>query len=191
MSKIRYNSLAALFVVVFSTIFICAYAQDTTNTIGHVSIASPTAASLGKFGDVPVSYNTGIPNISIPIYTVQSGSLSLPIGLSYHAGGLKVQEGASWVGAGWALNAGGVITRTVIGGPDDRGVQATNICYDGHYSDYGYNNYLFISRPGYPGDAPDGYWADDLSFCQGYKDGEPDLYFFQFWSLFRKILFQR
>ena len=85
-------------------------AQDTTNTIGKVSIASPTAASLGKYGDFPVSYNTGLPQISIPIYTVKAGSLSLPISLSYHASGLKVQEQASWVGAGWALNAGGCRT---------------------------------------------------------------------------------
>src|SRR5580700_1992183 len=92
-------------------------AQDTTNTIGNVSIASPTAAALGKYGDIPVSYNTGIPNVSIPIYTVKAGSLSLPISLSYHASGLKVQEQASWVGAGWSLNAGGVITRTVVGAP--------------------------------------------------------------------------
>src|SRR5580704_2162967 len=89
--------------------------QDTTNTIGSVSIASPTAASLGKFGDIPVSYHTGIPNISIPIYTVQAGALKLPISLSYHASGLKVQENASWVGAGWSLNAGGAITRSVVG----------------------------------------------------------------------------
>ena len=94
-------------------------AQDTTNTIGNVSIASPTAASLGKYGDFPVSYNTGLPQISIPIYTVKAGSLSLPISLSYHASGLKVQEEASWVGAGWSLNAGGMITRTVVGAADD------------------------------------------------------------------------
>src|SRR5579863_7043768 len=97
-------------------------AQDTTNTIGNVSISSPTAASLGKYGDIPVSYNTGIPNISIPIYSVQAGSLKLPISLSYHASGLKVEEEAGWVGAGWALNAGGMITRTVIGAPDDQGL---------------------------------------------------------------------
>src|ERR1700759_3620789 len=87
-------------------------AQD--ETIGKVSIASPNAASLGKYGDIPVSYNTGIPDINIPIYTIKSSQLQLPISLSYHAGGIKVQEQASWVGAGWALNAGGVITRTVI-----------------------------------------------------------------------------
>ena len=73
---------------------------DTSNTIGRVTISSPTAASLGKFGDIPVSYHTGIPHIDIPIYTVESGSIKLPIGLSYHAAGLKVQDNAGWVGAG-------------------------------------------------------------------------------------------
>ena len=48
-----------------------AHAQDTLNTIGRVSIASPNAASLGKYIDIPVSYNTGIPQVRIPIYTAR------------------------------------------------------------------------------------------------------------------------
>jgi hypothetical protein len=189
MSKTKFFHSMALIAVLLSGFSIYVDAQDTSNTIGHVSIASPTAASLGKYGDFPVSYNTGLPNINIPIYTVKSGSLSLPISLSYHASGLKVQEGASWVGAGWALNAGGVITRTVVGGPDDRGIQATNICYAGHYSDSGYSRYGFIYRPGATGAAFDGYWPDDLTFCQGYKDAEPDLYFFNFGGYSGKFYF--
>ncbi|HVU85665.1 MAG TPA: hypothetical protein VHC50_12530, partial [Puia sp.] len=35
--------------------------QAAAKTIGSVSISSPTAASLGKFGDIPVNYFTGIP----------------------------------------------------------------------------------------------------------------------------------
>jgi YD repeat-containing protein len=167
-------------------------AQDTTNTIGNVSIASPTAASLGKYGDIPVSYNTGIPNISIPIYTIKAGSLSLPITLNYHASGLKVEEEASWVGAGWSLNAGGVITRTVIGAADDQGLQSANVCTNGYYSDYGYNSYLFVTNPygpGEPGTAFDGTWTDDLNFQWGIKDGEPDLYFFNFGGYSGKFYF--
>lgn len=80
---------------------------------------SANAASLGKYGDIPVSYHTGTPEISIPIYTVKQGSLSLPISLSYHSSGIRVSEVASWVGLGWSLNAGGVVTRTIHGGPDD------------------------------------------------------------------------
>src|SRR5205814_9364412 len=74
------------------------------NAYNEVSIASPTAASLGKYADIPVNYHTGIPDISIPIYSVKEGPLSLPISLSYHASGLKVMETAGWVGVGWSLN---------------------------------------------------------------------------------------
>jgi YD repeat-containing protein len=157
--------------------------------MGQVNIASPNAASLGKFGDIPVSYHTGIPSINIPIYTVKSGPLELPVGLSYHASGLKVQEQASWVGAGWALNAGGVITHSVIGVSDDRGFSSTNTL-KGHFSDYGYNSYLFGAGPSVctpvggngPLICPVGanYPPQDAFLQSGVFDGEPDLYFFNF-----------
>lgn len=162
------------------------FGQDKSNTIGKVTISSPNAAALGKYGDIPVGYHTGIPNISIPIYTIKSGNLQLPIGLSYHAGGLKVQEQASWVGAGWSLNAGGVITRTVIGAPDDRGLgYGGAYTTKGHFSDYGYNSYLFGAGPatcsGNLG-CPSGlsYPPQDSYLQSGIFDGEPDLYFFNF-----------
>ena len=81
--------------------------------------ASPTSASLGIYGSTPVGFYTGTPNISIPLFDITSGSISLPVNLSHHGGGIKVEEMASWVGLGWSLNAGGVITRTVRGIPDD------------------------------------------------------------------------
>ena len=176
-----------LFTIIYSSCLLNLSAQDTTNTIGNVSIASPTAASLGKYGDIPVSYNTGIPNISIPIYTVQSGSLKLPISLSYHAEGLKVEENASWVGAGWSLNAGGVITRTVIGAPDDRGNGSYSVCTNGHYSDYGFNSYLFFTGNG--GYYINGMTTDDGGFERGVKDGQPDLFFFNFGNYTGKFYF--
>ena len=82
---------------------------------------SPNAASLGKFVEQPVSLYNGTPEIVIPLYTVEVGNLKLPISLSYHAGGIKVSENASNIGLGWALNAGGVITRSVQGLNDERG----------------------------------------------------------------------
>ncbi len=62
---------------------------------------------------------TGTPDISIPLYEIGSGGLSIPVSLSYHAGGIKVDEYASWVGLGWSLAAGGVITRSLRGLPDE------------------------------------------------------------------------
>ncbi|MDR3714032.1 MAG: hypothetical protein P4L51_14525 [Puia sp.] len=172
--------LPVIFTLVFSGILSTATAQDTSNTIGQVSIASPTAASLGKFGDIPVNYHTGVPQIGIPIYTVQSGSLKLPIGLSYHASGIKVLEPAGWVGSGWALNAGGMITRTVVGAPDDRGNNPGTTITNGYYSDFGFESYL--NQTGYT-------TPDDVSFARGVKDGQPDLYFFNFGGYTGKFYF--
>jgi YD repeat-containing protein len=80
---------------------------------------SPNANAIMKYGDVPVTLSNGIPGINIPIYTVDENGLQLPISLSYHAGGIKVDEPASWVGLAWSLSAGGAITREVRGLPDD------------------------------------------------------------------------
>jgi hypothetical protein len=91
-----------------------------SNSLPKATPPSPNAAALGKYGDIPVTYSTGIPSISIPLIDLKGKSLSLPIGLSYHASGVKVDEVASNVGLGWALNAGGVITRTVMGLPDEQ-----------------------------------------------------------------------
>jgi len=78
----------------------------------------PDAAALGKFGEIPVSLYTGIPSISIPIYTVSVSGFQLPISLDYHAGGVRVDEISSTVGLGWALNAGGAVAVKINSGAD-------------------------------------------------------------------------
>jgi len=80
---------------------------------------SPSAAALGKFGNIPVSYYNGLPTIEIPLYSIEQNGLNVPIKLSYHAGGVKVSELSSWIGIGWALQAGGSIIRNERGLSDD------------------------------------------------------------------------
>ncbi len=111
---------------------------------------SPTAANLAKYGETPVTYYTGLPNVSIPIFNVQGHELSLPITLSYNYSGLQPTQQAGWVGLGWSLQAGGVITRTIgdkvedldIGENYDRET-ATNVGADEEYfyQSYEYANY--------------------------------------------------
>lgn len=84
---------------------------------------SPTAANLGKYGDVPVSYYTGLPNVSIPIFNVTGNELSLPITLTYNYSGFQPTQKASWVGLGWSLQAGGVITRSIGDKVDDHPIK--------------------------------------------------------------------
>lgn len=80
--------------------------------------ASPSAANLGIFGQVPVGNFTGTANVSVPFYTVNYKDLNVPIGVSYHAAGNKPGFFPGIVGLGWALNAGGSITRVVKGVAD-------------------------------------------------------------------------
>lgn len=73
---------------------------------------SPTAANLGLYAAIPVNYYTGVPDISIPLSAVKIKQVDLNINLSYHSNAIRQADEASWVGWGWSLNAGGVITRT-------------------------------------------------------------------------------
>ena len=83
-----------------------------------VTTPNPEVSSLVKYVLTPVSKYTGVVNTDIPLYSVQSGSVRVPISVGYHSGGIMVSEEASIVGLGWALNAGGMITRNIAGKDD-------------------------------------------------------------------------
>gem|GEM_PF-1268552 len=74
---------------------------------------SPEAAAMKEHVDVPVNMYAGIPQMSVPIHGIQGREITVPITLSYHANGIRVAEEASWVGLGWNLSAGGMITREI------------------------------------------------------------------------------
>ncbi len=98
------------------------------------SVPSPNAASLGVYGEIPVSQFTGVPEISIPLYEVKGNKINLPISLSYHAGGLHPEVHPSWVGNGWSLMVGGMISRKVNGIIDE--TQFTGYGKTGYYYNY-------------------------------------------------------
>ena len=87
------------------------------------SLPSPNVAALGLYGEIPVSKFTGMPDISVPIYEVPVGDFKLPFSLHYHAAGIRPDQHPGWVGMGWNLNTGGVVSRTVKGKPDDCNVK--------------------------------------------------------------------
>lgn len=105
-----------LFIAIFGLYYVNMKAQAPQ--LAKVTPPSPNAVALQKYGDIPVSPYTGIPDISIPVYTAKFRDITVPISLSYHASGIKVAEEASPVGLGWVLNAGGCISRNIINGDD-------------------------------------------------------------------------
>jgi hypothetical protein len=94
------------------------FQPNTWIQAGQIIPPSPQAASLGRYGNIPVNYYTGSPNIEIPLYTISGKYLNMPISLTYDANATQVGTLPSWTGLGWTLQTGGVITRTVIGNPD-------------------------------------------------------------------------
>lgn len=85
----------------------------------QVTPIEPTSTSLGKYGLFPICSSNGLIPINISLYEIKSGDLSQTIQLSYHGGGISVDEESSWVGLGWSLKYGGLITRAMYGFPDE------------------------------------------------------------------------
>lgn len=88
---------------------------------------SPNAAMFQKFQDYPINLNSGLTEITIPLYTLETRSLKVPITLKYHTGGVKPSDENSWVGLGWSLDCGGMISRSVKGRKDEGATQYPNV----------------------------------------------------------------
>lgn len=125
--------------------------------VPNVLPPSPDVASLEKFGNIPVSFSTGVPDISIPIWNISCANLKWPISLSYHAGGIRVDEIASSAGLGWSLVGSGVITRAVVGRPDEYETGEPN------YSTVNDNNWQYL-----------------YNVIDGLNDNELDVFSFNF-----------
>ncbi|WP_299117040.1 RHS repeat domain-containing protein [uncultured Winogradskyella sp.] len=154
--KTHFNTLMSIFMLTFS---MGLFAQELPN----IMPPSPEASSLGKFVVSPVSHYTGVPNISVPFYTIDLDGLKIPVSLSYHAKGVQVGEIASRVGLGWALNAGGAITRQTRDRRDDGsfGYLRSNK-YDDFFSNPSTRSQVF---------------SDATS---GHVDMDPDLFIFSY-----------
>lgn len=126
---------------------------------------SPNATGLEKYGTYQVNEFTGVPDISIPLYTIEAGGIKVPITLSYHASGIKISDAASWAGLGWSVSSGGQISRRTMGLPDD-GV-------------YGYLN-GHMRQPGtYNSTTMDGLQYMD-SVAMNKADTKPDIFSYDF-----------
>lgn len=173
-SKI-YFYLPCLFVGMILSSYHLVNAQTTTiNSALKIVAPSPTAAGLGNFGKVPVSYYTGTASVTVPLYSIKTTSNELDIDLQYSSSGFKPGDDASWAGLGWSLNAGGVITRAVRGNPDLRNGNKGYYCQVPLPPNNIYNNYNVYSST---------QSADITSFkemLRGWEDGEPDVYYYSF-----------
>ncbi|WP_158800306.1 hypothetical protein [Pedobacter sp. L105] len=139
---------------------------------------SPDAMAFAKYGIIPVSLYTGVPDISIDLGVVEGKEISVPISLSYHNNGLKSYEKASSVGLGWSLNGGGVITRIIRDKIDQ--LTPTQYKYDQNINNYSASENVNL-------DAVQDFMEGAMD--RGTYDTEPDIYVYNFGKYSGSFLF--
>lgn len=123
-NKMRLGQLplmGVMFCFLFFSVSVCG---QSTNTIPldvpQVVPVSPTVTAMEKYQSYPVSHCTGIPDITIPLYEIVAGEITIPVTLSYHSSGLKPKESSGIAGTGWMLNLEPSISRQINGVPDEK-----------------------------------------------------------------------
>lgn len=173
-----------LSIILTSLISICAWAQinEESTLFGRelnlIEFASPNEWSFHKYIENPISLYTGCPDVSITLFTLKDGDIEIPITLRYNTSGIKVEEEASWVGLGWNLNLGGVITKNIVAGDDDRDLifeqcKSFMYPYDETVNTYGAVN---ITEESY--EKFGHYQPSDPSYIYG--KFSPDVYYFSY-----------
>ena len=146
MARVRkYLFLNILFAVVLPLLAIGNKAH--TNPSVQIMQPSSEAQSLGDFAEIPVDLYTGRTNINIPLFTISHNDIEVPISLSYHGGGVKVDDECGLVGLGWTLNAGGVVNRIVRGMPDE--LKSPEVVGYENLNDLDFNIRTFIKKMEY------------------------------------------
>lgn len=128
---------------------------------------------------VHVDQVTGTASITIPLYTLSAAHVSLPISVTYNANGIRAHDVESSAGMGWNLHAGGAISRTLRGLPDDvkkdmTGNDRLGWLYAGTGSSI--SNFTFANDQNtstYTDVASD---MNIINSSFGYADTEPDIF---------------
>lgn len=94
------------------------FGQSAPDPIDLDLFRTPEAAAFKRYGEESVNEYTGTADISVPLYTIKSKDIEIPLVLRYDASGIKVEQEASWVGLGWNLMVGGCINYVCAGGHD-------------------------------------------------------------------------
>lgn len=124
------------------------YSQSQSLNTG-VNQPVPTISSLAAYNNVPVSIQTGVPNISYNLVNVptRNNNVNINFSLSYHPGNVTTDLWAGDLGAGWALLGQGVISREIYQDPDESFDDDTKTIYIKNE----YNDIYNYSIPGESG----------------------------------------
>ena len=180
-SKLSFGGLLCLLILAASN----AIAQQPP---AEPTFAAPDAWSFMKYGGQLPSLYTGTVSVNIPVYVYKDRDFEIPVSLGYTSNGFIPNAFPGPVGLGWFLNAGGYITREIVGLPDEENSDLSSDNLKGYHEYFmhsgkpalnspimnrgGWNNskqrFLFYSDPANP------------SLVQPHWETEPDIFTFNF-----------
>lgn len=119
--------LKITFLTFFLLAFNCAFSQESSemykdyNPKIDLSVGAPNSYNFYDYTkDGSVNTLTGSFGISIPIHTIKTPYLDIPIQINYSTNGVKLNTLSNEIGINWNILAGGEINRIVNKVPDDR-----------------------------------------------------------------------
>jgi YD repeat-containing protein len=170
----------------------CAYASGQEKTTFDITAPtavykpSANASEMVKIADVPVSAYSGAARINFPLFSIKSGQLTHDISLNYTGGaGIPVDQEGNWVGLGWDLSLGGVISRSAIGKNDETTTTP------------GYTTAARQTNLPLWTDANPTNWLNTITTCdkknmgEGRMDMAPDMYFLNFAGYSARMFFDK
>lgn len=104
-------------------------AQTYAQPVEHPSVYSPQVEAMMRYDNSNVNLNTGTVSLTVPLVEFDDPDFDLDVSLTYSSDGFKPLQPDNYVGMGWRLDCGGVITREVNGIPDE----FMNITTDGGF----------------------------------------------------------
>lgn len=113
--------IVALLLLTNASLFAQKYNLKIDGIYSKNYVQTPEMSAIKQIALSSVNYSTGSVDIKIPLFTIESGDLSLPIYLSYNTTGIKVNEPCGWVGQNWFLHAEPTLTRSPKGHIDFAG----------------------------------------------------------------------
>lgn len=94
-------------------------AQKYAQPVEHPTVYSPQVEAMLRHDNSNVNLNTGTVSVTIPLIEFSDPDFDVDVSLSYSMDGFKPLAPDNYVGMGWRLNCGGVVTREVHGIPDE------------------------------------------------------------------------
>lgn len=112
-----------LLILIVLTKFINAQQQQSGAEMNlGITQPNPTASSMSSYANVPVSIQTGIPNITYDLFNIPTNNkkVNIKLALNYHAGGIAPSQWVGDMGQGWSLLGLGAISREINDDIDER-----------------------------------------------------------------------